>query len=190
MLRNGVVNYCAPTLAGIKTGNIFSMRNEADEMNAEVRDLNRILTRRGLRLIPVRRVNKRTLYYLYRPEHLSRDLNDPEAKEILSKKGYPCGNADCCLVELVRHLMSDEEFPHEIGLFLGYPPSDVRGFMNSACEGVKCSGCWKVYSNEQEAKKTFERFEKCQTAYRNEIKKGKSLEELIVDTRRDVRLAI
>ena len=110
--------------------------------------------------------------------------------EILEEKGYPCENSDCCIVQLVKHLKNDKSFPHEIGLFLGYPPSDVKGFMNNPRKGVKCIGCWKVYSNECEAKKLFEKYVRCRDIYRKEAQHGKPLEALIVDTRRDVRLAI
>lgn len=182
MLKEVMIEHCAPTLAGIKTGNLFTIRGEKEELDAEIRELNGVLTRKGLRLIPIRKGKDKTLVYLYRPDHLERDLNTPEAEEILEKKGYPCGNPNCCIVELVKHLRSDSEFPHEIGLFLGYPPSDVKGFMKSSCEGVKCSGCWKVYGNEREAKKTFERYDRCTSIYRKEAGRGKPLEELIVNT--------
>lgn len=190
MLRDALVEYCAPTLAGIKTGNLFTIQNSAKDINAEMRELNKILTRRGLRLIPVRSTNKSTLVYLYRPDCLRRDLKSPEAMEILEEKGYPCENSDCCIVRLVEHLKHDENFPHEIGLFLGYPPSDVKGFIKNPRKGVKCIGCWKVYGNECEARKTFEKYDRCRDTYRREAKQGKPLEALIVDTRRDVRLAI
>ena len=43
-------------------------------------------------------------------------------------------------------------FPHEIGLFLGYPFEDVMGFIENKGENYLCSGCWKVYSCEQDAR--------------------------------------
>ena len=172
MIREALVEYCAPTLAGIKTGNIFSVKNDLTDINGEIRKLNGILVSKGLRLVPIRNKWNKTLIYLYRPERLKKDLGNPKAMEILKKKGYPCGNCDCCLVELVRHLKYDESFPHEIGLFLGYPPSDVEGFINNPCQGVKCSGCWKAYSNPEKAKKTFRRFRKCTEVYQRLSKNG------------------
>lgn len=121
--------------------------------------------------------------HLYRPDQLECDLCQTEAADILAEKGYRPGTPECCLVQLVKHLASDKEFPHEIGLFLGYPPSDVRSFMNSSCEGVQCTGCWKAYSNAEEAKKTFEKYRKCTELYRKETDRGMSLEDLIVDIR-------
>ena len=81
--------------------------------------------------------------------------------------------------------MLDDSFPHEIGLFIGYPPSDVKSFMEDPSNGVKCSGCWKAYSNECEAKRLFDEYKKCSRIYMNEIKRGKTLESLVVDTRGD-----
>ncbi|MCR5388293.1 MAG: DUF3793 family protein [Lachnospiraceae bacterium] len=194
MLNNALIEYCAPTLAGIKTGNLFSVKDnskeDSNEIYSEIRKLNTTLTKLGLRVIPIKRNGKKTLVYLYRPDRLKTDLKDPVAIEILSEKGYSCANSDRCLVELIRHLTTDENFPHEIGLFLSYPPSDVKAFMGSPCAGVKCTGSWKAYSNESEAKKTFERYKKCTDLYTHEQKSGKPLDALIFDANRKLRFAI
>ncbi len=162
-------------------------------MRQEICSLNRILRGKGLRIIPVRSTEKTTLIYLYRPERLKRDLGRSEAANILTEKGYSCNNPDICLAQLVRHLKEDSEFPHEIGLFLGYPPSDVRAFMKSPCSGVQCAGCWKAYSNRDEAVKIFDRYRKCTDIYRRKAKKGINLESLIVaegcgETDRDIAI--
>lgn len=190
MLKDSLVEHCSPTLAGIKTGNMFSFYNDSANTISEIRELNRMMTRKGLCLIPLRRSGNSTLIYLYRPDLLKRDLNLPGAEEILEKKGYPCGKPGCCIAHLVRHFMEDKQFPHEIGLFLGYPPSDVKGFMEDSRKGVKCNGCWKAYGNECEAKKLFEKYKKCREIYCKKAKEGKPLEALIVDTRKHLRPAI
>ena len=189
MLKELMVEHGAPTLAGLKPGNIFSIQSEKETVDSEIRKLNGILTKKGLRLIPIKRSNDKTMVYLYRPDCLERDLRSPEAAAILEEKGYPCGNTNCCIVALVKHLMTDEKFPHEIGLFLGYPPSDVKAFMKSSCEGVKCVGCWKAYGNESEAKSTFKKYDACRSMYRKAANKGKPLESLIVDIKKPPRKA-
>ena len=45
------------------------------------------------------------------------------------------------------------EFPHEVGLFLGYPPEDVEGFIENKACSCKLTGYRKVYSDEEKAKK-------------------------------------
>lgn len=185
MIREALVEYCAPTLAGIKTGSICTIQNGPKGIDDEIRELNGCLVKKGLSLIPLKKTAKTTIVYLYRPDRLKMDLQAPEAQKILEEKGYPCRNAGCCIVALVKRLMMDKDFPHEIGLFLGYPPSDVEGFMKSPWEGVKCCGCWKVYSNVGKAKIIFDQYKKCTEIYRSEKNKGKPLENMIVDTRHE-----
>ncbi len=178
-----IIEYCSPTLAGIKSGSMFSVRvTEDTDINKEIRELNRVLRGKGLRVIPLKETSMSALIYIYRPEHLKKDLSDPKALNILRKMGYEPQNPECCIVQLVRHLKSDEIFPHEIGLFLGYPPSDVECFMKDPSEGVKCCGCWKAYSEPEKARKAFNRYRKCTEVYHEMNKRGKTLAQLAVMT--------
>ncbi len=178
-----IIKHCSPTLAGIKTGSLFSVKiTEEMDINREIRQLNDVLRKKGLRIIPLKKTHEFALIYLYRPAHLKKDLSDPKALSILKKKGYELKSPECCIVQLVKNLKSDGAFPHEIGLFLGYPPSDVECFMKHPCNGVKCCGCWKAYSDEEKAMNMFMRFKKCTEAYHEMNKKGKSLHQLAVMT--------
>ena len=42
-----------------------------------------------------------------------------------------------------------KSFPHEIGLFLGYPAEDVAGFISHKGHDFCYSGYWKVYVHER-----------------------------------------
>ncbi len=49
------VHYCSPTLAGIKTANLFSCRfADEKEMRDSVRRLNVALVKKGIRVLPLR----------------------------------------------------------------------------------------------------------------------------------------
>lgn len=178
-----LIDQCSPTLAGLKTGNMFPVTIEpGQDIRDELRGLNRLLGKKGIRVVILRMMDKKALLYLYRPDFLKRDLGCPEARRILEEKGYCCGSAGSCIVQLIRHMAEDDEFPHEVGLFLGYPPEDVRCFMNDSRRGVKCTGCWKAYGDEEKARKTFMRYRKCTDVYRRELSKGRSLLQLTVQT--------
>ena len=130
MSEEYLVWQAAPTLAGLKTGSLFPCKYESYEaLKSEIRAMNRTLSKKGLRLIPLRRNEKQALLYLYRPERLRADLSSPEAVDILRREGYTDMRQERCLHELMRRLQRFEAFPHEIGLFLSYPPEDVRGFI-------------------------------------------------------------
>ncbi|MBQ8377637.1 MAG: DUF3793 family protein [Oscillospiraceae bacterium] len=176
-----LVRYCSPTLAGIKTGNLFSCFCESvDKMREVVRDWNKLLRGKGLRILPLNYKNNRALIYVYRPGKLKNDLEDNRAERILSERGYFCDNCRNCISHLRKRMTESEEFPHEIGLFLGYPPEDVCGFIENKAECCKCVGCWKVYGDEEGAKKTFEKYKKCTEEYCNLFANGRSIERLTV----------
>ena len=80
----------------------------------------------------------------------------------------------------MRKLEESDEFPHEIGLFLGYPAEDVCGFMEHRECDLKCVGCWKVYGDEAAAQKTFEKFRNCSEIYRRHFENGASIDRLTV----------
>lgn len=181
MSEDHLVRYCAPTLAGIKTGSLFGCPcTSADTLRKTVRDLNKRLVPKGLRVLPLRFSNQKALMYVYRPSGLRQDLSHETASRLLKEKGYCTGSCENCIAQLARKLHECEEFPHEIGLFLGYPPEDVAGFMeNNAC-GCKCVGCWKVYGDVDAAKKKFEQYHKCSRIYQKCWENGSSLERLAV----------
>jgi len=179
-----LVRYCAPTLAGIKTGSIFSCSYESkDTLLGAVRKLNERLAKRGLCVLPLHLSERRAMIYLFRPECLSRDLSDATAKETLVRCGYDVDSGEKCIAQLVKRLRFQKEFPHEIGLFLGYPPEDVKGFIENKACNCKFAGCWKVYGDEETAKKKFAQYRKCTRLYWAQWAKGKDIERLAVATR-------
>lgn len=176
IVRNG-----APTLAGLKTGSMFTCPYESREaMLSFIRQLNRRLGAKGLKVLPLRFSDTKALIYLYRPAKLSRDLADETAEQILRARGYDTDNCGKCIAQLIRKLRQQPDFPHEIGLFLGYPPEDVRGFIKEGPCGCKCTGCWKVYGDEAAAQKKFDQFKKCTRVYCEQWNKGRELERLTV----------
>ena len=178
-----IIENCSPTLAGLKTGNLFSVEYEdAKQVADDVRRLNHLLAAKGIRVIPIAFGDKRALIYVYRPGMLRQDITDSEAAKILSRCGYPCTDPDRCVAQLSRRLKNRQSFPHEIGLFLGYPPEDVRGFMEHRDTGCKCTGYWRVYGDRDAAERTFSRFRMCTRIYSELLHKGRTLEQLTVRT--------
>lgn len=178
MVEELLIRHCAPTLAGIKTGSVFNCKfSGAEELYACLESLNSLLIGKGLRVIPLRCRDGKALLYAYRPEALRRDLSREGAREILSRRGYD-EQPEQCLSELIRRLNRPGEFPHEIGLFLGYPAEDVLGFMEH--RECRCAGYWKVYGNEAAARRLFESYKKCTESYKAMYERGKRLDYLSV----------
>ncbi len=172
-----IVRHCAPTLANLKTGSLFVCPiTDRPSFFSSLRSLNELLVPKGLRALPLRIREHSALVYLYRPSRLKKDLEDPAAIKILQDHGYSCYGK--CLPKLIERVRASEEFPHEIGLFLGYPPEDVQGFLDH--RPCKCSGCWKVYGDENKAKKTFDLYKKCERVYCQQLARGIDIKRLTV----------
>ena len=177
-----LVRHCAPTLAGLKTANLFACPfSDGDALRRCLCCWNRRLTKKGLRILPLRFEGRRALIYVYRPARLACDLRQGAACRLLEERGYPVGgSSERCIIRLMERLRGGDRFPDEIGLFLGYPPEDVDGFIRCRAQGAKCVGTWKVYGDVDAAKKKFALYQKCARLYQKAYGRHQTLDRLIV----------
>ena len=181
MSEEHLIRHCAPTLAGIKTASLFTCAYEDQAALLDtVRRMNKKLKPKGLRMLPLRFSDKKALIYLYRPKKLSADLENATASQLLERCGYGCGSCEHCVACLGKKLRRQQDFPHEIGLFLGYPAEDVRGFIECGPDSCKCTGCWKVYTDVEGARKKFAQYKKCDRIYREKWAQRGNLDRLTV----------
>ena len=168
MIEKYLIGHCSPTLASLKTANLMNIPFESiAQLESSINKTNAELNNKGVELIILKRSDKSALVYAFRKSRLQNDLNQSI-------------DVDCCIKRLKSRLKSSDSFPHEIGIFLGYPLADVKGFIENAGKNSKCSGCWKVYCNECEAIKTFKKFEKCKKVYQKLWLQGRSIAKLTV----------
>ncbi len=166
MSEEQVVLHCAPTLKGIKPGNLFSapIQSEA-EMNLQVRILNRLLGPKGVRVVPMQHSANRALIYVYRPSQLEKYFHSEDVAKLLKRFGYSSESTGNCVAQLRRRMKTPfhgrDSFPHEVGLFLGYPAEDVNGFIEHRAKGFKMVGTWKVYGDSDAAERRFRAFKQC-----------------------------
>ena len=112
MSEDLVIRHCAPTLAGIKTGNLFSCACPCKAaLTKELCRLNRKLVPKGIRALPLRVQKGRALIYVYRPNALECDLADHCSRGLLLQYGYTPEDSNRCVIHLIQRLRSDGEFP-------------------------------------------------------------------------------
>lgn len=182
MLEERIIRYCACTLAGIKTGGLFNTCG-MDEI-AVIEEAKRLapqLEKCGLGLRFFEKTGRHRLVYIYRKSALRKDLADPERATFLRDYGYDLTSLDCALDHLAERIGKCDPFPHEIGLFLSYPLSDVKGFIELGSRCCKMVGHWCVYSEEEKARWSFNRFDRCTNCYRNLYRRGRRIADLAVD---------
>jgi hypothetical protein len=184
MPEKTIIENCSPTLAGMKPANLISLPYDNLELaKSDIREMNGIFVRKGLRAVPLSYNKGQVLLYIYRPDYLQKEFGKAEVRTFLQSLGYDCTDADRCVIRLgkcIRTRKSNQEFPHEIGLFLGYPLEDVEGFMQHRDVGCKCIGCWRVYGDAKRAERVFRNYRSCTSAYLRSWEMGRSLEQLTV----------
>lgn len=181
MLDKYLIRHSAPTLAGLKTANLFwYSREKGEELEEVLAPWKEIFREKGLGLRVMKVNGNRALLYLFRMEKLRRELEREKTRAILKTQGYNYETSDEAIEILKSRMRDNGSFPHEVGLFLGYPEEDVRGFMINQGKNCKCCGCWKVYCDECSARKTFCRYKKCEEVYQRLFLAGKPVRQLIV----------
>ena len=180
MSADMIIRSCAPTLAGLKAGNLFSCRNtEEDEIKPFMEHMNSQLNRKGVYIVLMRYHQGSVLIYVYRKKHLETILADEEVRDFLRNFGYEDFRIGPCL-DMLRRRLSDRDFPHEIGVFLDYPLDDIRAFIRNKGDNYLCAGYWKAYYNAEEAVKKFAAFRKCTRIYCQSFFEGADIMKLTV----------
>lgn len=148
-----LVRFCAPTLAGIKPGGLFQFKDAEARLRRKAELWDEQLQGLGVRVRLMRYAPRQGsgLVYVYRPTALARRLSGTGTRAMLAELGYDITQPESMLDTLERRLRPAGDFPHEIGLFLGYPLADVVGFMEHRGQNCTYCGCWKSYSDPKSA---------------------------------------
>lgn len=144
---------CAPLMAGLKPSNLLIIPAY------EAQTLEQVLNGTGFSCYCMTAYKEKAVFFLYRITELVVYLTEPEVQKLLLELGYD----SCELYSLLQsvsarygeHLRCKSDFPHELGLLLGYPAVDVRGFMENQGKNCLYSGYWKVYGNLTETRHLF-----------------------------------
>lgn len=178
-----LITFCAPTLARLKMGALLCLHREGSKADYEdaIRQYNEKYNDKGLYFRILYHCPQRTLVYVYRPEMVLAYLKKPAIARFLACYGYrESSGLDTYLEQLARRFRADGCFPHESGIFLGYPLADVIGFIHHKGNNCKLCGEWKVYGDVERASHLFAAYACCRTDYTNRFAAGSTLDQLIV----------
>ena len=120
--------HCAPALAGIKPADLIFWEPAEADWAPLLGHYAALLARRGIH-IRVLGPGPRIPLLIFRPVQLRAWLSEPSVSVMLKAAGYPADGSLETLLQHLRERLRESSFPHEIGLFLGYPPTDVAGFL-------------------------------------------------------------
>ena len=164
--------HAAPTLMGVKCGSLLALSvSEYDLAGCAAL----IESKRYGDEVCVRTVSRcaeRKLLFVYNVRLLSEALAKEGVRDFLTRYGYPREfDGEQCLDRLCERL-AESDFPHEIGIFLGYPLEDVKGFIRNCGQRCKLCGVWKVYGDVDKARAMFECFERCRVCLCRQVEGG------------------
>lgn len=186
-LKTQLALQCAPLLTGIKISNLLTVKENS------VEDVRTLFRNTDITVHTLCRTERQTTLLLFREKELLTYLNQKNVREALRLFGYQTLR----LIDIFENLcaryqkyMADHQsFPHELGLLLGYPVTDVLGFIENKGKNYRYSGYWKVYGDVREARELFGRYNKAREFVVRMVFEGADITELYKE-KQQLRMAV
>lgn len=165
--------HTAPTLLGIKCASLVGLPFEELDIEQNSEYFNSRAGQKGLKCKVLCSCKNRKQVLIYNESLMKQRFSDPKIRGLLTCYGYQSSfSVEQYLDRLSERIHESKVFPHEIGIFLGYPLEDVMGFIENRGENFKFCGAWKVYGSVEDAKRTFENYNKCRNFLCNKLNEG------------------
>lgn len=173
--------HCAPTLSGLKPANLITHDStESFHNSPSANRMNAVLNQQGIRIESIYSCASKELTLVYSEVRLWEHLRQPHIWGFLFSQGYPMyDDLPVVLHALKERVARSGGFPHEIGVFLGYPLEDVMGFIRNKGQNCKMCGYWKVYGDKDSAIKQFDQFTQCRDLMIEKLIQGVSITQLL-----------
>lgn len=176
MLEYHLTKNCYATLDFLRVANVFSIKRKVSYK--EISDLNRLLNKINIYVVPLKISSANSLIYVYNEKKLCEYLGLKNISCFLAKYGYNT-NINYSITKLKNSLSNYDCFPHEIGIFLGYPLEDVKGFIDNKGKNYIFFEYWKVYDNEKQRREDFKKFKESKKRYLAFTENNTPLSEII-----------
>lgn len=152
-LETQVALQCAPLLTGLKISNLLTVSK------AHRNEVIRLFRDTAVSCFLLYESEEKVTFLLYSREKLERYLRQKDVRELMEHFGYQGMVLGLILRKVAlrygAHMEEKADFPHEIGLLLGYPTKDVSGFIENEGKNFLYIGYWKVYSDLSECMRVF-----------------------------------
>lgn len=176
-LENQLILQCAPLIVGLRMAGLFIVsRKEVWRVYGLLRD-----SMLSYYVLCVGR--ERVIFLLFCRRRLSDYLMREKVRACLRECGYPDthmeGMLRLCRQRYQCYQTGEAQFPHELGLFLGYPLADVCGFIRNHGKSSLYTGYWKVYEDVAYKRKLFRMFDLTRELLIELVNNGVDVREII-----------
>lgn len=157
-----ILNSCA-VLLGCKPASTVTFANQYTPYNTFSlwdRYKEVIIKNSRLSFYELHKSEKFHLILTYDYNKLNHILNECDITMFLGKLGYRESSSIENKLNILKEKY-DSKIPHEIGVFLGLPLKDVRGFMGDTSLKYSCSQGWKIYNDKEPSISLFKQYELC-----------------------------
>ena len=152
---------CAPLITGLKVSNLFQIDSRHYKRLCEILD-------------------KSNFSFC---GWLEQFLQQEEVRILMHRLGYRNLHLERVLTKFrsryIRYMQKKQQFPHEMGVLLGYPPEDVEGFIIYEGKNSLCEGYWKVYAEPQKKLRLFAQYDKAREWLLDLLYCGVGMEDIV-----------
>ena len=139
------------TILGVKPAELKNFSSQQRNYRAW-KNYKQLLLFAQFKAVKIKESDQRTKILFYHRSALDNWLANQQRLKILQELGYPKEYSlpsylDFLVAKLRRYETDDAQFPHELGIFLGYPLKDVLGFMDYVNLEFTEQSEWKIYGN-------------------------------------------
>jgi len=142
-----IVRCIAATIAGRKPATLMNISNDnsglLDKWDCHNTDL---FSRSEIDYYELKRTDKNAIVLFFNQNRLNELLGNESVNKFLSECGYEFDSIDYVL-DMLRRRYATVGCPPEIGVFLGIPLKDVKGFMGLNSLRNTKYGMWKIYGD-------------------------------------------
>ena len=179
LFQKQLIEYGACTFGRMKTGSLFRiLRKDIPNSEECMCYFDKQCSPFGYHICVLQEIKEGCLVYVYNAHKLEYILSEPSIQIFLSDFGYDVFDVDTALQRLKQRLHEQSEFPHEIGIFLGFPLQDVQAFITPQ-KKCKLVGYWKVYGNVKKFQKVFYRYDCCTKTFVACLNQGETFVQIL-----------
>ena len=180
-IKGNIALQCSLVLSGIKPSNLLIYSNHCEGCISEE------LKNTGAEHMKLYTGSKESVSIIFNREKLEKALLDEENRKFIKQYGYEDFSVNSVIEKLAgRYTEFKEgraEFPHEMGIVLGYPLEDVSGFIENNGKNYLYSGYWKVYKNAEEKIQLFKIYKDIKKYFVEQIENGRQIHQICSECR-------
>lgn len=182
--------FCSPVLMKKKVSNLVSIsKRDLDNIDEYIEYYNLHLNGFDFVIEKLCECDNRVLILVYNRTSLSEHICSYENMYLLKRYGYKESYSLRKMLSILKDRIARTKFPHEIGVFLGYPVADIVGFIQNRGKNYKLNGYWKVYGDEEYARDLFELYDELRNILIFDLNQTRSLIDILNKLYKNTRIA-